>query len=412
MFILKVNAEKEPDGIDQRIQNYHNMLAEMGYGPGHDDDDTKEGLTIQYSAHAKIVTTEMNTNAAAFKPSGRRDDCVDDEEDAEEKVTTLAAQYDDRVINFIADSVSGPQSHNLQDIKAFGLERSETSTAGYIASSPTGASGLPRAIIDGGGKQYTAGHAGPFKAATEDGQSIVIQNMANAQGFENNILSVSLPNGRGISVKLGVNPCLRKGGTTIAVHGRYGLYYADRIRPEASTIATTHTNTHDDQGTSRSCDIEELDIQHIAANTICTYMLEYMAKIAVHRAHIPHLQVAGRLATGELGSTALIGALRTSRGRDSRGCEQARRLSGNHFCNSYDKIGYDDWPDQGTRPPPRVSGRELEWCDDHGRWGGYPTNHCRGVGWTRNGVGLLAHIAVIYTTPAPPPLLTADNETP
>ena len=115
----------------------------------------------------------------------------------------LATQHDDRVISFIVDS--GAQSHNLQDIKDFGLERSETSTAGYIASPPIGAIGSPRAIIDGGGKRHTVEHVGPFKATTEDGQSIVIQNMANTQGFENNILSVSLFDRRGVPAELGAN---------------------------------------------------------------------------------------------------------------------------------------------------------------------------------------------------------------
>ena len=47
-----------------------------------------------------------------------------------------------------------------------------------------------------------------------------------------------------------------------------------------------------------------------------------------------------------------------------------------------------------------------------GRWGGHLTNHCCGVGPKRSGVGSVAHIDVLYTTPAPPPLLTTDNETP
>ena len=90
------------------------------------------------------------------------------------------------------------------------------------------------AIIDGEGKRRTAEHVGPFKATTEDGQSIVIQNMANAQGFETSILSVSLLGRRDVSVELGADPCLRKGGTTITVHERYGMYYADLIGPPRS----------------------------------------------------------------------------------------------------------------------------------------------------------------------------------
>ena len=170
MLTPKVHAEKEPDGADQGITSYNGMLAEMGYAPGHHDVNTKEGDAIYYNGHAKIVTVGMNTNAAAFEPSGRWDDCVGDDEDAEEEVTTLATQHDDRVISFIADS--GAPSYNLQDIKAFGLERSETNTTGYIAIPPTGAIGSPRAIIDGGGKRHTVEYAGSPKATTEDGQSM------------------------------------------------------------------------------------------------------------------------------------------------------------------------------------------------------------------------------------------------
>ena len=55
-----------------------------------------------------------------------------------------------------------------------------------------------------------------------------------------------------------------------------------------------------------------------------------------------------------------------SRGRGDRGGEQGRRLSGNHFHGSYDKIIYSDWSDWRTQPPPRVSGVQWHWCDDHG----------------------------------------------
>ena len=60
----------------------------------------------------------------------------------------LVAQRDDRVISFIVGS--GAQSHNLQGTEAFGLERYKTSTTGYIASPPTGATGSSRAPVDGG----------------------------------------------------------------------------------------------------------------------------------------------------------------------------------------------------------------------------------------------------------------------
>ena len=191
------------------------------------------------------------------------------------------------MIGFIVNS--GTQSHNLQDIKAFELEQPETSTTGYIASPPAGAIGSPRTITGGGRNRHNIEHVGSFKATTEDRQSIVIQNMANAQGFENNTISASLLSRRGVSAELGANPCLRKGGTTITASEMYVLYYVDPTHAEANTIATIYTNTHDGQDTSRSCDSDELNIQHIAANTIGTYMLEYMAKTAVRRTHTPHL---------------------------------------------------------------------------------------------------------------------------
>ena len=67
-----------------------------------------------------------------------------------------------------------------------------------------------------------------------------------------------------------------------------------------------------------------------------------------------------------------------------------------------------------------MPGREWHWCDDHGRWGGHPSDHCNGVSSERNGasstahggVGSIAHIAVLYTTPMSPPLLTVDYKTP
>ena len=43
MLTLKVAVEvleEESDDADQGIQSYNDMLAEMGYAPGHHDDDT------------------------------------------------------------------------------------------------------------------------------------------------------------------------------------------------------------------------------------------------------------------------------------------------------------------------------------------------------------------------------------
>ena len=67
--------------------------------------------------------------------------------------------------------------------------------------------------------------------------------MANDGGFENNILSLGLLGRRGVSVKLGANPCLRKDSTTITIHERYGLYYVDLFHPEMHAVASTYTTT-------------------------------------------------------------------------------------------------------------------------------------------------------------------------
>ena len=81
--------------------------------------------------------------------------------------------------------------------------------------------------------------------------------MANAGGFENNIFSASLIDRRGVSVELGANMSLCEGGTTIAIHERYGLHCAGMCRPELHAVASTYTTTHDGQGMSRSYDIED-----------------------------------------------------------------------------------------------------------------------------------------------------------
>ena len=72
----------------------------------------------------------------------------------------LAAQHEDRRISFIVDS--GAQSHNLQDIETFGLERSNTSATGFIANPSTGAVGSHRALVDGGDKRHSVEHVGSF----------------------------------------------------------------------------------------------------------------------------------------------------------------------------------------------------------------------------------------------------------
>ena len=88
MLTLKVAVEvleEESDDADQGIQSYNDMLAEMGYAPGHHDGDTKEGGTIYYNGHAKTDTARMNTNAAASKPNDHANDCVGENEDAEKE---------------------------------------------------------------------------------------------------------------------------------------------------------------------------------------------------------------------------------------------------------------------------------------------------------------------------------------
>ena len=104
-------------------------------------------------------------------------------------------------------------------------------------------------------------------------------------------------------------------------------------------------------GATGCCElVNDIDIQRIAANTIDTYM----TKTVMDRTHARLLQVADRLMTGETGSIALVAVLHTDKDRGKRG-EQARRLSGDHFYNSYDQINYHDWTDQWARPPPCAS---------------------------------------------------------
>ena len=148
------------------------MLAAIGYVSGHHNDDTVGDGTAYYNARAEIVTTGMNTNAAAFEPTGRGGDYTEDDDDDEEDAAMLVAQHEDLLVGFIVDS--GAQSHNLQDIGPPGLERSNTSATGFIVSPPNGVAGSPRALVDGGGRRHNVEHIGPFKATTEDGQSIVI----------------------------------------------------------------------------------------------------------------------------------------------------------------------------------------------------------------------------------------------
>ena len=81
--------------------------------------------------------------------------------------------------------------------------------------------------------------------------------MASAGGFENNILSVSLLGRRGVSAEPGANLCLHKGSTTITIHERYGLYYADLFRPEMHAAASIYAIMGDDEGTPRSYDSED-----------------------------------------------------------------------------------------------------------------------------------------------------------
>ena len=42
---LKVAGEEEPGDVDRGIQSYNDVLAEIGYAPGHHDNDETGGDT-------------------------------------------------------------------------------------------------------------------------------------------------------------------------------------------------------------------------------------------------------------------------------------------------------------------------------------------------------------------------------
>ena len=71
--------------------------------------------------------------------------------------------------------------------------------AGCAVSPPTKDIVSPNALTDGGDTQHEVEHVGPFEATTEDGQSIIIQDMASARSFKNSVLSASLLGRCGVS---------------------------------------------------------------------------------------------------------------------------------------------------------------------------------------------------------------------
>ena len=83
--------------------------------------------------------------------------------------------------------------------------------------------------------------------------------MADAGGFENNTISVSLLDKRGVSVELGANPCLRKGSTTIMIHDPREIraVLCRPVPPRNIRCRITYATTHDEQGMSRSPDSED-----------------------------------------------------------------------------------------------------------------------------------------------------------
>ena len=88
----------------------------------------------------------------------------------------------------------------------------------------------------------------------EDGHSIVIQDVANASGFKNNALSVSLLGRRRLSAEPGANPCLRNCNTAITIHKMSGLYITDMYRAEARNDTSIYTTIEDTEDAPRSND--------------------------------------------------------------------------------------------------------------------------------------------------------------
>ena len=119
MLTLRVDSEKKSGGVNEGIRRYNDMLATLGYTPGHDENDTAGGGTAYYNARAEIATTGVNKNVTAFEPTGRGGDYTGDGGEDEDDATTPVAEHEDRRMSIIMDS--GAQSHNLQYLEAFGF---------------------------------------------------------------------------------------------------------------------------------------------------------------------------------------------------------------------------------------------------------------------------------------------------
>ena len=132
MLTLRIGSEEKSGGVDEGLRRYNDMLATLGYASGHREDSAVGDGTAYYNARAEIITTGIDTNATAFEPTGRGDNHAEGGDDNEEDTIMLVAHHEDRRISLIVDS--GTQSYNQQDLEASGLERSNTSKAGFIAS--------------------------------------------------------------------------------------------------------------------------------------------------------------------------------------------------------------------------------------------------------------------------------------
>ena len=165
------------DDDDDDVGDYNAALKELGYGASRDGVDNVEDGTTYYDARAIIITTDMNAAAMVFEPEStsttmQYDD--DNENDTGGKdAAMLIAQNESRSASFVV--ASGAQAHNLQNLEAFGFERSLYSATGFFVNQPIRVAGSPSALIDGECRLHVVEHAGLFEATTEDGLSIIIQ---------------------------------------------------------------------------------------------------------------------------------------------------------------------------------------------------------------------------------------------
>ena len=151
---------------------------------------------------------------------------IGDADDDEAGATILVAQNKNRRTSFVVDS--GAQAHNRQDLEVFYSSARAAARPGSPSVRRPGSSDRPTPLsADGGNTRHYGDHAGPFEVTTEDGQYIVIQDVANAPTFKKNVLSIS--------------PCLRKGGTTVKLYERCQLYYADLYRSATRAVVSIYT---------------------------------------------------------------------------------------------------------------------------------------------------------------------------